>query len=121
MSGVETGVDPIVSRVRNLQTAAWLRSSAEIATGLFLCLLTKDRMTVHASASGQMLLSVEWHEAGVIVCEFEPQPAKYRFSDVPTALTFLNAILMRYVVDLTEQPTSAKHQSMPGLSALYGS
>jgi hypothetical protein len=114
-----TGIapDPIIIRARNAQANAWLKSWNETASHLLLAVLEQDQMSIRDAASAARILCIEWRGATVVVSESLAPPASYHFVDMPTAIVFLNALLMRHVADLTEPPAANDYAFRPAFGA----
>ena len=98
---------PMDQRLRCIYVANWVERWQAAAAHVVLAAIEAGRLTLHTPAGGAALYMVEWRGNTILVTEASSNEAPYRFSDMRAALTFLDALLINYVADVTEPRVAA--------------
>lgn len=91
---------PIIEHARTEQASAWIAKWQSRAPHLVLATLSGNSMTVHAVPSGMRMFALDWDNEEVTVNEAGSSEDDYRFREVQSALIFLDAVLVSYLVRL---------------------
>lgn len=94
---------PSTSVLRQSRTRAvsvWLAQSQVTASCVMKVMIGNGRVTIHSATGGNVLFTMDWSGALVIV-EGNELESPYRFHDLKSAVMFFDAVLLNRAANLS--------------------
>ena len=113
MSTQSTIRPPIFDRIRREQVIPWIFKRQQLDPQFASLNLSAQCLSIYAMSSGNLLLTLDWSGEQITAFERHPDAAPYRFTAMPNALVFLDAILLHHAMAF-EKPAIAE-QPLPAV------
>ena len=102
---------PIKDRIRAEQANVWIARWQANAPNVLVAALSGKSLAVHAVPTGACMFVLDWTGESVLLAETQGVEEPYRFSDVKSALVFLDALLMHTIAQREEAVRAAADPS----------
>lgn len=91
----------VLMQSRTRAVSVWLARSRVTVSDVMKAMLGKGRVTIHSASGGNVMFSLDWSGALVVV-EGNGFESPYRFHGLKSAITFFDAVLLNHAAGPSE-------------------